>query len=114
MVLAYPCDEGCTQAELCERLLVKGANMTSLVRRMERDGLIVRSAHPSDERAWWVTLSARGAELLTRVEPDYYRQVQRLMKVHSAQDLAWFSERLECMRVALSDVENLREPEGKG
>lgn len=104
MLLRYECEQGCTQTELGRRLLVKAANVTGLVRRLERDGLLVREPHPSDERAWWVRISGAGKKLLRRVEPAYYKRVQEVMGVHSGADLGRLSQQLDKTRQAVEGL----------
>lgn len=105
IVLKYQRPDGCTQTELCAHMLVKGANMTGLVRRMIRDGLVTRDHHPTDERAWIVRLSRKGRQLLAEVEPEYYARVKALMGVHSSRELAQLAAQLEKTREALDLIE---------
>ncbi len=49
--------DGQTQAELIQRLDVEQATMANTLRRMERDGLIVRRPHETDRRAQTVNLT---------------------------------------------------------
>ncbi len=53
-------EDGLTQKQLIERLNVEQATMANTLRRMERDGLIVRRPHPDDGRAHqaWLTSTA--------------------------------------------------------
>lgn len=55
--------DGLTQAQLVERLDVEQGTMTNTLKRMERDGLIERRAHPGDGRAQQNWLAARAKEL---------------------------------------------------
>ncbi|MEX3011724.1 MarR family winged helix-turn-helix transcriptional regulator [Hoeflea sp. TYP-13] len=54
--------DGVTQKELVARLDIEQATMANTLTRMERDGLIRRTKHPSDARAQqiWLTAKARG------------------------------------------------------
>lgn len=56
--------DGVTQADLIGRLDVEQATMANTLKRMERDGLIKRTAHPDDRRAQliWLTDKARKLE----------------------------------------------------
>ena len=64
MVLLELWDEdGLTQKQLFERLEVEQATMANTISRMERDGLVVRRAHPADGRARSILLSAKGRAL---------------------------------------------------
>ncbi len=57
-------EDGLTQAQLVERLDVEQATMANTLKRMERDGLIERRAHPGDKRALqnWVSERARSLQ----------------------------------------------------
>ena len=54
--------DGVTQKELVARLDIEQATMANTLTRMERDGLIRRTKHPSDARAQliWLTAKAKG------------------------------------------------------
>ena len=49
--------DGQTQKELVEQLDVEQATMANTLNRMERDGLILRKAHPTDGRAKVICLT---------------------------------------------------------
>ena len=55
-------DEGITQKELSERLDIRGSSVTSLIQRLERDGLIGRS-RGEDARNKKVFLTEKGRAL---------------------------------------------------
>ena len=55
--------DGQTQQELASRLLVVKSNVSSLLSRAERDGLIKRQENPEDGRAKIVTLTPAGRRL---------------------------------------------------
>jgi MarR family 2-MHQ and catechol resistance regulon transcriptional repressor len=60
-------------------MLVNRANITSLIDRMEKSGLVVRTAEPEDRRYNVVKLTTRGRKLLAQVEPLYAREVKKIM-----------------------------------
>jgi MarR family 2-MHQ and catechol resistance regulon transcriptional repressor len=68
---------GLSQARLSKMMLVNRANITSLVDRMEKSGLVVRTATPKDRRYNVVKLTARGRKLLAQVEPLYANEVKK-------------------------------------
>ena len=51
--------DGLTQAELCKRIQVEQPTMANTLNRMERDGLIRRSADPTDKRRAMIHLTDR-------------------------------------------------------
>ncbi len=95
MVLQYVEGGGCAQKELCQQLLVKGANMTTLLQRMQALGLIARKESREDERHKIVSLTPKGRRLLKRVEKVYYKLVEEVMSVHSLAGLKRFTRQLE-------------------
>jgi DNA-binding MarR family transcriptional regulator len=70
---------GLSQARLSEMMLVNRANITSLIDRMEKSGLVVRTAAPTDRRYNIVKLTAHSKKLLAKVEPLYAEEVKRIM-----------------------------------
>ena len=54
--------EGLRMSELSQRLMVSGGNVTSLVDRLAREGLVERREVPGDRRAFAVRLTPEGRE----------------------------------------------------
>ena len=69
---------GLSQAQLSDMMLVNRANITSLIDRMEKAELVVRTS-ASDRRYNIVKLTGRGKKLLAQVEPLYAREVKKIM-----------------------------------
>lgn len=74
-------EEGLSQAQLSSMMLVNRANITSLIDRMERGSLVVRTPAPFDRRSNIIKLTTRGRKLLARIEPLYTNEVKRIMDV---------------------------------
>lgn len=70
---------GLSQARLSEMMLVNRANVTSLVDRMEKAGFVIRTAADGDRRSNIIKLTAKGKNLLKKVEPLYAKEVRRIM-----------------------------------
>ncbi len=81
MLLAHQSgqEEGLSQAQISKMMLVNRANITTLIDRMERDGLVRRTPAASDRRTNIIKLSAHGKKLLEKVEPCYADEVHRIM-----------------------------------
>ena len=62
-LLSFARKNSMAMARLGERLQVHPTSVTSTIDRLERDGLVQRSPHPSDRRATLVTLTAAGKKL---------------------------------------------------
>lgn len=70
---------GLSQACLSNMMLVNRANITSLIDRMEKSGLVVRTTTPEDRRYNVVKLTAYSRKLLAQVEPLYAKEVKKIM-----------------------------------
>ena len=59
------------QARLCEKLLVSGSNLTTVVDNLERHGWVRRLADPDDRRAHRVELTPTGRQIISRAFPGH-------------------------------------------
>jgi MarR family 2-MHQ and catechol resistance regulon transcriptional repressor len=78
--------EGLSQARLSDLMVVGRANVTGLVDRLERDGLI-RRTDTDDRRYNIIQLTDKGSRLLDKIEPHYAKEVHRLMDSFKKQEL---------------------------
>jgi DNA-binding MarR family transcriptional regulator len=69
---------GVSQTELSKRLIMHRSNVTGLVDRLERRGLVERRDVAGDRRAYRVVLTAAGAALLQEILPRYYEGASEL------------------------------------
>jgi DNA-binding MarR family transcriptional regulator len=72
-------EDGQTLAALSRRMLVTAGNLTGLVDRAERDGVVKRRADPRDRRLSRVFLTARGRGLVTELLPVHADHVGALL-----------------------------------
>jgi DNA-binding MarR family transcriptional regulator len=100
MLLKYQCeqDEGLSQAQLSSMMLVNRANITSLIDRMEKADLVIRTPAPADRRTNIVKLTVRGKELLAQIEPLYTMEVKRIMSALELNEQKTVIEMLERIR----------------
>lgn len=103
MLLEYQSgpEEGLSQAQLSEMMLVNRANITSLIDRMEKADLVIRTAAASDRRYNIVKLTDRGKKLLAKVEPLYARQVKTVMSTLKDNEQKKLNQMLERVRSKL-------------
>ena len=76
-----------TPGELTRELLVTAGNLTGIVERLVRMGLVSRHRVPEDGRAVRVRLTPRGRQLMGRAIPRHRRDVASLLGVLPAGDL---------------------------
>lgn len=89
--------DGITQTDLSRQLIMHRSNVTGLVDRLEKRGLVVRHESPGDRRAWIVMLTPAGRKLLAEILPDYYQAAEAVwgkMPMSQVTQLAGGLERL--------------------
>jgi DNA-binding MarR family transcriptional regulator len=81
-----PC--GLSQSELSRRLVMHRSNVTGLVDRLEKRGLVQRREAASDRRAYQVVLTRSGIRIVGEVLPGYYRGAERVWAHLGAEQIA--------------------------
>lgn len=62
---------GLTMSELSRRLMVTNGNLTGLVDKLAREGLVTRMVSPPDRRAQMISLTTAGKRALDSMTPDH-------------------------------------------
>jgi DNA-binding MarR family transcriptional regulator len=86
MALKYS-EKPLTQNELGEQLLVDKSNITGLLDRMEKAGLLRRKNVPDDRRCYHIELTNAGRKILDKVEQPYRNHVKKLMAIFSKDEI---------------------------
>jgi len=81
MILKDSGEEGLSQQELSQHLIVTKSNVVGLVDRLEKAEYLKREAHSTDRRFNRIVLTPRGKELVERVEALYFEEVDQMMNV---------------------------------
>jgi DNA-binding MarR family transcriptional regulator len=79
-------EDGQTLAALSRRMLVTAGNLTGLVDRAERDGVVERRADPNDRRLSRAYLTTKGRELIKQLLPLHAGHVNELLSSLDAND----------------------------
>jgi DNA-binding MarR family transcriptional regulator len=90
--------DGQTLASLSRSMLVTAGNLTGLVDRAARDGLVERRADPDDRRAWRVHLTPRGERAFRDAERRHALRVTKLFDALSSAELATLMRLLDKIR----------------
>jgi DNA-binding MarR family transcriptional regulator len=72
-------EDGQTLAALSRRMLVTAGNLTGLVDRAERDGVVERRPDPTDRRLSRVFLTGKGRDLVQSLIPEHAHHVADLL-----------------------------------
>jgi MarR family 2-MHQ and catechol resistance regulon transcriptional repressor len=67
------------QVRLCEKLLVSGSNLTTVMDNLERSGLVRRDPNPEDRRAHLVRLTEKGRTLVAATFPAHAGRIAALL-----------------------------------
>ena len=83
----YRRGEGVTMSELSRMLLVSNGNATTVVDRLENDGLVRRTPSETDRRTVFVALTAEGLRQFEVLATQHEAEVSRLFTNLSEADL---------------------------
>ena len=70
--------EGMTFVELSRNLLVSAGNLTGIVKRLEREKLVVRETNEMDRRSVCLRLTADGRRRIAAAVPRHARDIERV------------------------------------
>ncbi len=71
-------DTGISQVEVSKRLIVTPSNMTKMIDKLEKEGMVGRFALQGDKRVKVLKITPKGSALLDKVWGDYDRRLRRL------------------------------------
>lgn len=96
--------DGLPLSEIGELLAVTKANMTGLVDRLERDGLVVRENDEHDRRVKRVRLTPKAHDLHSRIKPGLLQYLTDLMSALEPVEQEQLLSSLGKLRKALGDT----------
>ncbi|NPD14835.1 MarR family transcriptional regulator [Xinfangfangia sp. D13-10-4-6] len=80
MAALYRRREGCTMSELSRLLLVSNGNATTVVDRLEKDGLVARRPSDTDRRTVYVGLTPEGLAQFETLAVGHEAEVARVFE----------------------------------
>lgn len=83
-------DDGLSQIELSRELITHRSNVTGLIDRLEKRGLVQRRDSDADRRVYRVQLTKAGWNLLVEILPHYYRAAEAVWGDVSARHATQF------------------------
>jgi DNA-binding MarR family transcriptional regulator len=98
--------DGLKMSELSSRLMVTGGNVTGLTDELQREGLVVREASPSDRRAWIVRLTPRGRRAFEAMAKEHERWILELLGGLSRAEIQQLHALLGKLRLHLTRLQN--------
>lgn len=82
-------------SEVSRIMLVPGANMTGLAKRLERDGFLIRKSDSNDERVTMLEITPKGKRTLTNIEKEKDRSIELILKGVSGKEKTEFLNKLK-------------------
>lgn len=73
-------EDGVSQIEISEKLIVTGANITGLIDRLEKDKLVVRIPDVKDRRSNRIKITKKGEELIEKIWSLHIEKTNSLVK----------------------------------
>jgi len=103
MLLKYHSVDGrINQTNIGNMLLVNRSNITGLVDRMEKAGIVRRIADPEDRRVNYVEMTDEGINVFKKANKAYIERVEEIMSVLSDADYSILCKLLEKVRDRIS------------
>jgi MarR family transcriptional regulator, 2-MHQ and catechol-resistance regulon repressor len=68
-----------SQGDLCQKLLLSGSNITTVIDNLEKRRLVRRDRLPRDRRVVEVSLTGQGRALVTKLFPWHARRITMLL-----------------------------------
>lgn len=97
MATLWRAPDALSMTELSRQLLVSNGNVTAVVDRLEKDGLVQRRPSESDRRTVFVRLTDAGRANFATLAQDHTREVGQMFETLSDEDLDQLSSILKRM-----------------
>jgi len=82
-------------SEVSRIMLVPGANMTGIGKRLERNGFLIRKSDPNDERVTIFEITPKGRKTLKNIEQEKDRSIETILGGFSQKDKTEFLDKLK-------------------
>jgi DNA-binding MarR family transcriptional regulator len=82
-------------SEVSRIMLVPGANMTGIAKRLDRDGFLIRKPDPRDERVTILEITLRGKRTLKNIKKEKDRSIENFLNGFSHKDKTYLLDRVK-------------------
>lgn len=82
-------------SEVSRIMLVPGANMTGLTKRLDKNGFIIRKSDPRDERVTLLEITPKGRKTLKNIAQEKDRSTEIMLKGFSREDVTGLLDNLK-------------------
>jgi DNA-binding MarR family transcriptional regulator len=96
-------DEGLSQVQISDMMLVNRANVTTLIDRMEKAALVARTSLSGDRRTNIINMTAKGRKIFEKAEPLYDKMTKEAMAGFNPNELQKLISILEKVRKNINE-----------
>lgn len=96
--------EGLTQMDLSRELITHRSNITGLIDRLEKRGLVQRKTSPFDRRVWRVSLTKEGWQFIREILPEYYQLTEKVWGDTPAAKAELVAKQLKHLATEVEDI----------
>ena len=86
-------------------MLVSGANMTGVAKRLEKNGFIIRRGDASDERITWLEITPKGKKTIKNISAEKDKLIQTYLmdfseeeKINALEHIKWILKKGDAFR----------------
>lgn len=79
-------DGQCRITNVSRIMLVPGANMTGIAKRLEKGGFLTRTSDPSDERVTLLKITPKGKVMLAKIKKERDQHMNTMLKGFSEEE----------------------------
>jgi MarR family transcriptional regulator, 2-MHQ and catechol-resistance regulon repressor len=98
---------GCNKMSRVSRImLVPGANITSIAKRLEKAGFILKKPDPSDERVTLLEITPKGRRALKNIEKEKDASLASVLKNLTERQKRDLLDKLK--RILINGIQNLK------
>jgi MarR family 2-MHQ and catechol resistance regulon transcriptional repressor len=83
-----------TMTNTSKIMLVTGANLTGIAKRLERSGLLIRKSDPDDERVTVLEITPKGRQTLINISLEKDENLERFFSIYTDDEKSEMSARL--------------------
>ncbi|MEN6385924.1 MAG: MarR family transcriptional regulator [Phycisphaerales bacterium] len=98
-------NDGLSQVQLSDMMLVNRANVTTLIDRMEKSALVARTSLSGDRRTNIIKMTVKGRKIFEKAEPLYDQIIKQAMAGFSQLELKKLIGVLEQVRMNVNKSE---------
>jgi DNA-binding MarR family transcriptional regulator len=95
--------EGQTMGDISDWLLVSSGNITGIITRLEKDGLVTRTRSAGDRRTHLVRLSRKGRDEFEQMSASHEKWIRNLLSGMTRKEMATLDELLAKVKVSLAE-----------